>query len=70
MIIRRIYVSQINIEQLLLFLLVPTGLKVVLGQYELFTDRNTKHYSAWTTRNGDPMHEVCVPHRIPRAWEQ
>ena len=20
--------------------------------------------------NGDPIHEVCIPHSIPRAWEQ
>ena len=21
-------------------------------------------------RNGDPMQEVCIPHSIPRAWEE
>ena len=23
----------------------------------------------WTVGNGDPMHEVCIQHRISRAWE-
>ena len=33
-------------------------------------DRNTRDHSAWTMGNGDPMHKVCISHRIPRAWEQ
>ena len=33
-------------------------------------DRNTRNYLAWTAGNGDPMHEVCIPHKIPRAQEQ
>ena len=24
----------------------------------------------WTIGNGDPMHRVCIPHRIPHAYEQ
>ena len=27
-------------------------------------------YSLGTIGNDDPMYEVCIPHRIPRAWEQ
>ena len=30
-------------------------------------DQNTRDNLAWTTGNGDPMHEVCIPHRIPRT---
>ena len=37
------------------------GLNAALGQNELLTDRNTD--------NEDPMHEVCIPHRIHHAWE-
>ena len=33
-------------------------------------DRNTRDYSAWTVGNGDPMHELCIPHSIPRAWKK
>ena len=43
-------------------IVVSTGIKAVLHQYELFTDQNT--------RNRDLMNEVCIPHMIPRAWEQ
>ena len=25
---------------------------------------------AWTIGNGDHIHTVCIPHRIPNAWEQ
>ena len=24
-------------------------------------DQNTKDHSVWTMKNGDPMHEVCIP---------
>ena len=34
--------------------------KAVLGQYRLFTDRNTKDDLAWTTGNGDPMYGMCI----------
>ena len=49
---------------------ISTGLKAVLSQYELFIDQNTRDHLARTTGNGDPIHEVCMPHRIPRAWQQ
>ena len=52
------------------FFFISTGLKAILGQYEFFTDRNTRDYLAWTTGNGDLMHEVCIPHNIPCAWTQ
>ena len=31
---------------------------------------NTREHLVWTVGNGDPMHEVCIPHSIPRAKEQ
>ena len=46
-------------------IIISTALNAVLGQYELFTDRNTRDY-----RERSPMHEVCIPHRIPCTWEQ
>ena len=49
---------------------IKTGLKVVLGQYELFTDRNIRYNLAWTIRKEDPLHEVCIRHRVRRLWEQ
>ena len=45
--------------------IINTRLDAVLGQYELFTDRNTSEHLAWTIGNGDPMHEVCISHSIP-----
>ena len=42
-------------------------LKAVLGQYELFTNRNIRDHLAWTIGNGDVMYGMCIPHRIPRA---
>ena len=36
----------------------------------LFKDRNIRNHVAWTIGNVDPMHGVCIPHRIPRTWEQ
>ena len=41
----------------------------VLGQFELFTDQNTRDYLAWTIGSEDPMYVVSIPHRIPRALE-
>ena len=29
--------------------------------------RYARDYLVWTIWNGDPMHEVCIPHRIPIA---
>ena len=31
---------------------------------------STRDHSAWNIWNGDPMQDVCIPHMIPRAWEQ
>ena len=61
-------VSIIELRRYILF--ISTGLKAVLGQYDLFTDRNTRDHLAWTIGNGDSMHGMCIPHKIPRAWEQ
>ena len=33
----------------------------------ILKDENTRDHSAWTIMNGDPMHGMCIPHRIPRA---
>ena len=36
-------------------------LKAVFSQYKVAPKhRNTEDYFAWTTGNGDPMHEVCI----------
>ena len=43
------------------------GFKAVLGQDELFTDRNTRDNLAWTIGNGADLRGI--PHRIPRAWD-
>ena len=54
-----------------LLLLLFSGLKVVFRQYKVISkDRNARDHLSWTTGNGYPMHRVCIPHRIPSAWEQ
>ena len=35
-------------------------IKAVLGQYELFTDQNTRDHLACSIGNGDPMYGVCT----------
>ena len=29
-----------------------------------------RDHLSWTIGSGGPMHGVCIPHRIPRVWEQ
>ena len=36
----------------------------------LVVAKTAKKHLVLTVGNGDPMREVCIPHRIPRAWEQ
>ena len=33
-------------------------------------DQNTRNNLIWTAEKRNPMHEVCIPHKILRAWEQ
>ena len=47
--------------------IISMGLKAVLGQYELSTDRHTRDRLPWTIGNGDLKHEECITHRIPHA---
>ena len=54
-----------------MLILLYTKLKEVFSRYvDVARDRNTRDHSAWTAGNVDPMHGVCILHRIPRAWEQ
>ena len=57
---------------LLLLLLLLLLFKAVLTQCLRIIkyDQNTTEHLAWPIGNGDPMHGVWFPHRIPRAWEQ
>ena len=41
--------------------LLLRGLRGSWGQYELFTDRNTRDHLAFTIGDGYPMHEACIP---------
>ena len=51
--------------------LLYSWLKAVFSQYRVVSkEQNTRDQLVWTARNEDPMHEVYIPHRIPRAWEQ
>ena len=54
--------AKINILYIKKKITISTGLKVVLGQYELFTDQSTRGHLAWTIGNGDPMHTVFLTH--------
>ena len=43
---------------------------VVLSKYKVVPiDGNTRHRLSYMG-NGDPVHEACIPHRIPRACVQ
>ena len=55
-----------------LLILLYYVFNAVLTQRRSITkiDQNTRDYLVWQTGNGDSMHWECVPHRIPRAWEQ
>ena len=42
-------------------------LKAVFNRCEDVAKKlNTRHHLAWTIGNGNPMHEVCIPHGITR----
>ena len=56
---------------IIFFFIILTKFNAVFVQYEVvIKDRNTLYHLAWTIGNRDPMHSVCIPRRIPRAWEQ
>ena len=38
--------------------------------YKANSPRNTRDHLVWTAGNGDPMHEVSIPHSISSAWKQ
>ena len=65
------YFTEIKYQRGLIFiyiigLLLYSGLKAIFSQYKVVPkDRNKRDHSAWKTGNGDPMHEVCILHRIP-----
>ena len=60
-----------NIAVTIKLLLLYTRLKAVLSRCEdVAKDQITRDHLVWAAGNGDPMHEVCIPHRIHRAWEQ
>ena len=63
--------SQYIYIYILLLLLLYTRFKAVFSRCEdAAKDQNTRDNSAWTAGTGDPMHWVCIPHRIPQAWKQ
>ena len=37
------------------------------NQRKAISPRNTRNNLVWTNGNGDTMHEVRIPHKIPRA---
>ena len=47
-------------------IIIEGGLKQCYINTKLLTDQNTRDHSAWTIGNGEPMHELCTPHRTPR----
>ena len=66
-----LYISiYIYIYIYLLILLLYTRLNVFFSLWEdVVKNRNTWGHllDIWTIGNGDPMHGVCIPHRIPRV---
>ena len=37
---------------------------------DVVRNQNTRDHLTRNAGNGDPIHAVCILHRIPRAWEQ
>ena len=61
--------SLINVPTIIIS--ISTRFKVVFSRCEdVIRDQITRDHLTWTIGNGDSMHGVCIPHRIPRAWEQ
>ena len=44
------------------------GLKQYFVNTKSLQKQNTRDHLAQTLGNGDPIYEVCVAHRTPRAW--
>ena len=65
------YVYLNNLSSILFKRLVLLLISVIdpIGRSIANSPRNTKDHLAWTIDNGDPMHEVCIAHKIPRAWQ-
>ena len=59
-------------KNVLLLLLLFQRFKAVLTQRLDMIQKywNTTDHLVRTSGNGDPMHGVCIPDRIPRAWQQ
>ena len=55
--------EQVNKLQMYLLSLLYTGLKAVLKYKIVPKDRNIRDHLAWPIGKGDPMHEICIPHR-------
>ena len=56
-------------RQIIFNILVGLKQSFSTQQSMILKDLNTRDHSALTIGNGDLMHEVCIPYRIPRAWE-
>ena len=58
-------------ETFVLLTLQDKSLKTVFSRCEdVAKKQNARDHLAWAIENGDHTHEVCIPHRIPRAWKQ
>ena len=61
------FIKNVQFRNLLLY----TRTRAVFSRCEdVAKDRNTRDHLAWITGNGGPMHEACILHRLPRAWNQ
>ena len=64
-IFNKLYFSDI----IIIIFLDPTGLLIISIAPAIDTNppRKTKDNLVWTAGTGDPIYEVCIQHRIPRA---
>ena len=44
--------------------------KMLANSLQSQISEKTRDHLVRTAGNGDPMYEVCIRYRIPRAWEQ
>ena len=55
---------------IIILLLYDARLEAICNRFEdVAENRNTWDHLLWNAANEDLMYEVCIPHRIPHAWE-
>ena len=60
----------IKYKDILIIIIIYDSLGFLVAAKTLQKTEIQREHLVWTVGNGDPMHEVCIPHSIPRVWKQ